>query len=83
MTHVLGFDSLGEHLEVHLVHMKKFHSVAAFLQGAHREEDNSSLVAVEACSVGSQHNLGHQEEGLVVDDPRVTEEGDPMPVEEA
>jgi hypothetical protein len=66
--------------------MKKFHSVVAFLQGAHQAEDNSSLVAVEveACTVGSHHNLGHQEEeGLVVDDPRVRVEGDPMPVEEA
>jgi len=82
---VIGFDSLGEHSEVHPVHMKKFHSVVAFLQGAHQEEDNSSLVAVEveACTVGSHHNLGHQEEGLVVDDPRVRAEGGPMPVEEA
>lgn len=80
---MLGFDSLGEHSEVHHVHTKKFHSVVAFPQGAH-QEDNSSLVAVEACTVGYQHNLAHQEEeGLVADDPRVRAEGDPMPVEEA
>jgi hypothetical protein len=80
---VLGVGSLGEEqLEVHHVHMKKFHSVVAFLQGAYQEEDNSCLVVVEACTVDSQHNLGPQEEGLV-DDPRVRVEEDPMAVEGA
>ena len=77
-----GADFLREHLEVHHVHMKKFHSVVAFLQGAYQEEDNSCLVVVEACIVDSQYNLGHQEEGLV-DDPRVRVEGDPMAEEVA
>ena len=81
---MLGADSLREHLEVRRAHMKKFHSVVAFLQGAYQEEGNSCLVVVEACIVDSQHNLGHQdqEEGLV-DDPRVRVEGDPMAAEVA
>ena len=48
---MVGADSRRKEaqLDAHHVHTKKSHSVVAFPQGgAHQEEDNSCLVAVEA-----------------------------------